>query len=150
MPLYGLHDFICLYMATSLASIKHHAVQILTQTSLSAHKLVDPWGGGSIYIYIYMVVSQNKGSPIWTPIYYSPYYGDTQNGTPNFRKPPYLGPNVGIWEPLFWALSRDYIPAWTLWEAWWSTSVLPSGHPMLWKLKCHHAILNRTWRVRVT
>ena len=32
--------------ATSLASIKHHTVQILTQTSLSAHKLVDPWGGG--------------------------------------------------------------------------------------------------------
>ena len=57
MPLYGLHDFICLHMATSLASIKHHAVQILTQTSLSAHKLVDPLGGGgSIYIYIYLCV----------------------------------------------------------------------------------------------
>ena len=51
MPLYGLHDFICLYTATSLASIKHHAVEILTQTSLSAHKLVDPWGGGSIYLH---------------------------------------------------------------------------------------------------
>ena len=61
VPLYGLHDFICLYMATSLASIKHHAVQILTLTSLSAHKLVDPWGGGGsiyicIYVYIYMYI----------------------------------------------------------------------------------------------
>ena len=61
MPLYGLHDFICLYMATSLASIKHHAVQILTQTSLSAHKLVDPLGGGSIYTYICGRHVQNEG-----------------------------------------------------------------------------------------
>ena len=36
-----------------------------------------------------MVVSQKKGTPIQTPIYYGPYYGDPQNGTPNFRKPPY-------------------------------------------------------------
>ena len=43
-------------MATSLESIKHHAVQILTQTSLSAHKLVDPWGGGVAYIYIYIYI----------------------------------------------------------------------------------------------
>ena len=33
-----------------------------------------------------MVVSQNKGTP--TPKYYSPYYGNPQNGTPNFGKPP--------------------------------------------------------------
>ena len=37
-----------------------------------------------------MVVSQNKATSIWTPIYYSPYYGDPQNATPNFGKPPYL------------------------------------------------------------
>ena len=41
-----------------------------------------------------MVVSQNKGTPIWTPKYYSPYYGDPQNGTPNFGKPPYLKRSV--------------------------------------------------------
>ena len=37
----------------------------------------------------YMVVSQNKGTPISTPKYCSPYYGDPQKGTPNFGKPPY-------------------------------------------------------------
>ena len=31
----------------------------------------------------------NRGTPIETPKYYSPYYGHTQRGTPNFRKPPY-------------------------------------------------------------
>ena len=36
----------------------------------------------SIYIYISMVVSQNKG----TPIYYGPYYRDPQKGTHNFGK----------------------------------------------------------------
>ncbi len=36
-----------------------------------------------------MVVSQNQGTPIWTPKYYSPYYWDPQNGTLNFGKPPY-------------------------------------------------------------
>ena len=35
----------------------------------------------------HLVVSQNKGTPISTPIYYSPYYWDPQNGTPNFGKP---------------------------------------------------------------
>ena len=35
-----------------------------------------------------MVVSQNKGTPIWTPIYHDPYYGDPQKGTPNFGKTP--------------------------------------------------------------
>ena len=33
-----------------------------------------------------MVVSQNKGTPIWTPI---SYYGDPQNGAHNFGKFPY-------------------------------------------------------------
>ena len=42
----------------------------------------------------YMVVSQNKGTPIWTPKYYGPYYRDPQNGTLNFGKPPYRG--VGL------------------------------------------------------
>ena len=37
----------------------------------------------------YMVVSQNRGTPIWTLIYYNPYYGDPQKGTPNFGKLPY-------------------------------------------------------------
>ena len=36
-----------------------------------------------------MVVSLNKGTPIKTPIYYSPYYRDPQKGTPNFGKLPY-------------------------------------------------------------
>ena len=31
-----------------------------------------------------VVVSPNNG----TPIYYGPYYGDPQKGTPNFGKPP--------------------------------------------------------------
>ena len=35
-----------------------------------------------------VVVSQNKGTPIYAPIYYSPYCRDPQNGTPNFEKPP--------------------------------------------------------------
>ena len=30
-----------------------------------------------------MVVSPNKGSPIWTPKYCNPFYGDTKKGTPN-------------------------------------------------------------------
>ena len=33
-----------------------------------------------------MVVSQNKGTPIQTPKYYNPYYGDPQKGTLNFGK----------------------------------------------------------------
>ena len=36
----------------------------------------------------YMVVYLNKGTPISTPIYYSPYFGDPQQGAPNFGKPP--------------------------------------------------------------
>ena len=40
----------------------------------------------------YMVVSQNRGTPVWTAIYYNPYSGDTQNGTP----PP----------PQFWETSQ--------------------------------------------
>ena len=43
------------------------------------------------YIGNYMVASQNRGTPIYTLIYYSPYYGGPQNGTPNLRKPPYRG-----------------------------------------------------------
>ena len=36
-----------------------------------------------------MVVSQNKGTPNIKPnILQSLFYGDPQNGTPNFRKPP--------------------------------------------------------------
>ena len=38
----------------------------------------------------YMAVSLNRGTPIWTPKYYSPYYWDPQKGTPNIGKPPYL------------------------------------------------------------
>ena len=34
----------------------------------------------------HVVVSQNRGTPIKTPIYYSPYYGDPENGTPDFGK----------------------------------------------------------------
>ena len=37
-----------------------------------------------------MVVSTNKGAPTWTPIYCSPYYGDTPKTFPNFGKPAYL------------------------------------------------------------
>ena len=37
----------------------------------------------------HMVVSQNRGNPIYTPKYYNPYSWDPQNGTPNFGKPPY-------------------------------------------------------------
>ena len=34
-----------------------------------------------------MVASINRGTQIWTPIYYSPSSADPpQNGTPNFRK----------------------------------------------------------------
>ena len=36
-----------------------------------------------------LVVSQNKGTPRYTPIYYSACYGDPQHGTPNFGKPPF-------------------------------------------------------------
>ena len=39
----------------------------------------------------YMVVSQNRGTPIWTQIYYSPYLWDPQNGTPNSGKPLNVG-----------------------------------------------------------
>ena len=37
----------------------------------------------------YLVVSQNKGTPILTPKYYSPYYGYPLKGAPNFGKPPF-------------------------------------------------------------
>ena len=37
----------------------------------------------------YVVVSQNRGTPIWTPKCYSPYYGTPQKGTLNFGNPPY-------------------------------------------------------------
>ena len=33
-------------------------------------------------------VSQNRGTPIWTPKHYDPYYWDPQKGTLNFGKPP--------------------------------------------------------------
>ena len=39
----------------------------------------------------YMVVSPNRGTRIQTPKYYSPCYGDPQNGTLNYGKPPILG-----------------------------------------------------------
>ena len=38
----------------------------------------------------YMVVSQNKGTPMETQKYFNPYYWDPQNGTHNFGKPPYI------------------------------------------------------------
>ena len=34
-----------------------------------------------------MVLSHNRGTPIWIPKYYNPYYGDPQKGTPNVGKP---------------------------------------------------------------
>ena len=39
-----------------------------------------------------VVVFQERGTPTQTPIDYSPYYGDPQNGTPNFEKPFTLNP----------------------------------------------------------
>ena len=33
-------------------------------------------GLGFRVIYLYMVIFQNRGTPIWTPIYYSPYHRD--------------------------------------------------------------------------
>ena len=36
-----------------------------------------------------MVVSQSRGTLIWTPKYCSPYDGDPHKGTPAFGKPPY-------------------------------------------------------------
>ena len=43
-----------------------------------------------------MVVSINRGTPIWTPKFYNPYYGDLQKGTPNFRKNPDRGRALGL------------------------------------------------------
>ena len=43
----------------------------------------------------YMVVSQNRGTPIYTLIYYNPEYGDPQKGTPNFGKPLTWKPKKG-------------------------------------------------------
>ena len=40
----------------------------------------------------HMVVSQHKGTLIYTPIYYNPSYRDHPKGTPNFGKPPYQNP----------------------------------------------------------
>ena len=37
-----------------------------------------------------MVVSPNLRYRNIDPKYYNPYYGDLQNGTPNFRQPPYI------------------------------------------------------------
>ena len=37
-----------------------------------------------------MVTSQNNGTPIWAPKYYSPSYGDAQEGYPSFTELPYL------------------------------------------------------------
>ena len=50
------------------------------------------WGGSGMALGFRiqdLAVSQNKGTPIWTPIYYNPYYRDPQKGTPNFGKPPF-------------------------------------------------------------
>ena len=38
----------------------------------------------------HLVVSQNEGTQIYTPKYYSPHYGEPQNVTPNFGKPPFV------------------------------------------------------------
>ena len=38
---------------------------------------------------LYMVVWINSETPIYTPKYYSAYYGDPETGTPNSWKPPY-------------------------------------------------------------
>ena len=37
----------------------------------------------------YLVVSLYRGTPIYTLIYYSHHYGEPQNGTPDFGKPPF-------------------------------------------------------------
>ena len=56
----------------------------------------------------YMVVSQNEGTPIQTPIYYSPYYGDPQRGTINLGKLPYI--------MVYWRLEhREYLAL----GGWW-------------------------------
>ena len=41
-----------------------------------------------------LVVSQNKGTPIQTPIYDNPFYGNPQKGSPIFRKLPNV---AGLW-----------------------------------------------------
>ena len=38
-----------------------------------------------------MIISQNGGTQVQTPIYYSTYHRDPQKGTPNFGKSPYVG-----------------------------------------------------------
>ena len=40
------------------------------------------WQVAIVYGVFEIVVSQNKGTPIWTPKYYSPYYRDPQKGYP--------------------------------------------------------------------
>ena len=59
----------------------HHFMHRLSQLCVSATALVVNMSQLQD-----MVVSLNRGTPIWTPKYYNPYYGDPQNGTPNFGK----------------------------------------------------------------
>ena len=42
----------------------------------------------------YMVVSLNRGTPMWSPKYYSPYYMEPQKGTPNLGKLPHGRPII--------------------------------------------------------
>ena len=55
--------------------------------------VVEPQAGNScsvlrVFAKCQMVISQNEGTRIKAPKYYSPYYGEPQIGTPNFGKPP--------------------------------------------------------------
>ena len=50
-----------------------------------------------------LVVSPSKGTPIWDPTYYDPYYGDLLKDRANLGEPP-LGV-LGLWTraSCFWA-----------------------------------------------
>ena len=41
---------------------------------------------GRGFIWAFIVVSQNRGTPMQIPVYYNTYYGDPQNGTSNLGK----------------------------------------------------------------
>ena len=90
----------------------------LSVQSASAHGVAGVWGlrfgvteimSMVLFIFIreivavaHMVVSQKKGTPIQTLIYYNPYYEDPKKGTPNFGNPPYDGCPKGEVRVLEW------------------------------------------------
>ena len=86
------------YPGTKTRSLKHKVrdyASIPTSKGLEASTLAWTFHNdntndmGCLLYPVHMVVSQNSGTPIWTPIYYILYYRAPKKGTHDFSKLPY-------------------------------------------------------------